>query len=737
MLCCMTVAWAEDDGFVTVASASQMYKVLSGNAHAKVRLTADIYLSDLGADFGDTFCSTFYGILDGDGHAIKGDHYADNTTQRRNRTYLFTYSDGATIKNITFKHINKSSTEHDNQCVLTSQAKNNCVFENITFDNCGASCDNNPDGRNAGAAAGYAENCTFTNITVKNSDFTVKSYQVGAVVGYAENCTFTNIKVENCENTAKGVSSGGVAGRAKQCKFNNVEVHGTIVKSEEFESVGGVVGYSISSDYTNCIVDDQSCICADGEYSVFYGTTGEAGGIAGDVHGGSFTNCINSALVAADGKYIGGIAGRVRGSSSFEDCLNTGMVISMDLDDVESFYNKYKTKSGLDCVTKTYKGKEYVIRKYKAVGSDSYVGGIVGESENNCTINRCANLGSVYSTAKDYVGGIAGRISLGKVTNCLVDFHAGSDTDAICAAIGDDDGGECFIGSCLNMTTYKDFSAYSNNWDGFKSDEKNYSLTTNKDAHHVNRTTADKIKSGEICLLLGEAWEQNIATDAYPTPTGNKGLYHTRTVSNQYGTVCVPFAVKSDDKISYYRLNAEKVEGQDIKLVFKYVEENQPGFPVLFRAAEAKDADADNPVDIFFSNAGDAFTRDPKADFSVEHWALYGTFKQEEYDDNPFALISSKTIYYISGGEIRNAKKVTIAPYCAWFLGPNIDTLTGKTIRFVIDGEDDEITSITPAELNSLPREGWGGASFTLMGTKAPAGYRGIVIKNGKKVVIK
>ena len=81
------------------------------------------------------------------------------------------------------------------------------------------------------------------------------------------------------------------------------------------------------------------------------------------------------------------------------------------------------------------------------------------------------------------------------------------------------------------MTTYKDFSAYSNYWVGFKSDEKNYSLTTNKDAHHVNRTTAAKIKSGEICHLLGAAWEQNVGTDAYPTPTGSKqGVYHTQRI---------------------------------------------------------------------------------------------------------------------------------------------------------------------------------------------------------------
>ena len=109
---------------------------------------------------------------------------------------------------------------------------------------------------------------------------------------------------------------------------------------------------------------------------------------------------------------------------------------------------------------------------------------------------------------------------------------------------------------------------------------------------------------------------------------------------------------------------------------------------------------------------------------------MWGTFEQRVFEGD-----LAQNIYYVSGGEIRNAKKVTIDPYCAWFLGPNIDTLTGKTIRFVIDGEDDTPTAITlPATVPGVtPLDTT--TTYTLMGTKAPAGYRGIVIQNGKKVV--
>lgn len=370
--------------------------------------------------------------------------------------------------------------------------------------------------------------------------------------------------------------------------------------------------------------------------------------------------------------------------------------------------------------------KEYIVRKTDYIKTNfSGYGGILGSTD-NCTISKCANIGSMNDHG-DKTGGIVGWCKYAAtLSDCLSAFE--SPKDNIKGFIGVVFIEGCKITNCMSTKTAKDYEEVSGTT----------FVVNNVFSRTRNNLTDVKLASGEICHALGENWEQNLGTDAYPTPTGNKGVYHTRKVSNQYGTVCLPFPVKSDDKISYYTLNAEKVEGQDIKLVFKYVEENQPGFPVLFRAAEATDADAENPVDIYFSNAGDAFTRDPKADISVEHWGIWGTFEQVVFDGSN-QLYSPKNIYYVSGGEIRNAKKVTIAPYRAWFLGPNIDTLTGngtnqaKAIRLAIEDADGETTALEFVGNDLKPVQN--GKSYSIMGTEVGENYRGIVIRNGKKMI--
>lgn len=736
MLCCMTAAWAGGDDFVEVASAEQMWNVLSGNASAKVRLTADIYMSDLGEDESGrhTLCSTFKGILDGNGHTIWAarPEVTHNSTGHYHRQYLFTYCDGATFKNLTFKNFRVQSVDHHNQAVITSQAKNGCVFENITFDKISTYVGDSHD--NTGAVVGYATtNCTFKNITVKNSDFTADNNQAGAVVGHAKNCTFENIKVEHCESTARNSYSGGVAGRTDDCTISNVEILGSFIKSDGLYG-GGVVGYAENTHFTNCVVDDQSCVFVDGKFN-----SGEAkaGGIVGELHDGKINNCINSALIAADLAYVGGIVGS--NFSSIVGCLNTGMVININKDDVlNGFYNKYKTKSGMTCVTKTYQGKEYVIRKYEEEVSnnnhDSF-GGIAGYTKSN--VSKCVNFGSVYCTSsKMRVGGIAGQIYEGTISDCLSDFHGSNGVRGICE-YDRENTTKASVNNCLNLTTYRDVSAYEDDWVGF-SGEHNYSLTTAEDAKYTTKTTAAKIKSGEICHLLGEAWEQNVGTDAYPTPTGSKkGVYHTRKVSNQYGTVCLPFPVKSDDKISYYSLNRKEEDGEGIKLVFTYNEDSiLEGTPLLFRSAEAKDADADNSVEICFNNAGEEFTTIPRNKIlDAGFWDLWGTFEQRVFDGD-----LAKHIYYVSGGVIKNAKKTTIAPYRAWIYGENIDDLTGngasqaKTIRFIVEDENGEVDALEMVGEDIVPAQ-HSGKAYSIMGTEVDESYRGIVIKNGKKVI--
>ena len=727
MLCCMTAAWAEGtDGFIEVDTTEKLWNAIKKDASAKVRLTADFALSDIDKD-GETYCETFSGIIDGNGHTIKGDPVADI----RARTYMFSNCSGATIKNLTFKGIRIDNRDNHNQAVIASQAKNGCVFENITFDHISTYVGGDHD--NTGAVAGYATtNCTFKNITVKNSDFTANRNQAGTVVGHAKNCTFENIKVEHCESTSRDSYTGGVAGRTDDCTISDVEILGTFIKTEERYG-GGVVGYSTNTHFTNCVVDDQSCICCDGYWETIGDDVACIGGIAGQAEKGSFKNCINSALIAGDGGWIGGIAGDVSYSSSFEDCLNTGMIIAMKMSDVTgSFYNKYKTKSDLTCVTKTYKGKEYVIRKYKAAASGSYLGGIIGiMRSDNCTISKCANLGSIYSSNDKCIGGITGSIQAAKITNCLSDFHGSDGVLGICEFYGNG----VSVNNCLNLTTYKDISlsAELNTWGDFQG-EHNYSLTTATDAHHTTKTTAAKIKYGEICHLLGEAWEQNIGTDAYPTPTGSKkGVYHTRTVSNQYGTVCLPYYLEPDDKISYYCVDYNRLKDDLTTLRFKYIEEVRPGLPVLFRVKDFNDT----PQEVTFNcERGDlGFENAPYGwDGGYNYWSMGGTFEEKVFTET--TEIPSNEVYYVSDGVIKNAKKVTIPAFRGFLYRPDLEKLgfLAKAIQIEIDDEDGETTALEMVGEDLVPVQ-HSGKAYSIMGTEVGEGYRGIVIKNGKKVI--
>ena len=99
----------------------------------------------------------------------------------------------------------------------------------------------------------------------------------------------------------------------------------------------------------------------------------------------------------------------------------------------------------------------------------------------------------------------------------------------------------------------------------------------------------------------------------------------------------------------------------------------------------------------------------------------------------------AKNIYYVSDGAIRNASKVTIAPFRAYFRGPSIDELTsnGSTparVSIVIDGEEDETSALELVYDYEHHNEN-DNRSYTLFGTEAGEGYRGITIRNGKKVL--
>ncbi len=812
MLCSMTAAWAIPigDGTYIAATLSELQAAINGQlsdgtSTAVIKLTADIYLNDC-----PELCRTFKGTLDGNGYTI---YAGDNNAHHDDRgfahgKYLFTYSEGATFKNLNFKDFRADTDEHSNWSFLTSQATDGCVFENITFDHVSlwAKLDN------GGAVAGYANGCTFKNITVKNGDFTVSRNSVGTVVGHAVSCTFTNIEVSNCaatserdhaggvvghsdnctftdinihdchitahgisaggvagyavnnssftnievnicESTAKDVNVGGVVGTASTCTFTNivvnscestdedsnaggvvgnsnkctftdVQVKNSFIKTYYYNS-GGIAGISKNSHYTNCIIDDQSCVFSRGDV-----TNAGAGGVVGKSETDDYHYCINSALIGADANHAGGIVGETTKGSIIEYCLNTGAIVSitrknLDEDGGDHYYNKYKNKE-LTCVTKYYKGKRYDVRVSQLGStSDKYFGGIAGNA-NNSTITKCTNFGSFNKSS--YNAGIVGNSASTTISDCLSDFSSPEQVYGIVSYCSYTN-----INNCLNLSGKDSYDA-----EKFRKNDGN-TATNIYTPSSANMSEGD-LRSGKSCTILGAAWEQNIGTNPYPTPTGNKGLYHTRNISNQYGTVCLPFPVQSDEKIRFYTFS-EATDGSNINLKFTYTEEVIPaGTPVLFRSAEAKDANAEDlPVEVCFNHAGNDFTNTPETVSGNGIWTMEGTYQQRVFEGD-----EAKGTYYVSGGAIKNAIVTEIAPYRAYFRGPSIETLksNGASVRIVVEDEDGEMTAIQMINCDdddtlSYDNENFRNKTYSLLGTEVNNSYRGIVIRNGKKILRK
>ena len=247
------------DGTYTAASFTELKACISsrlsnGTSDAKIKLTADIYLKDEGE-----LCRTFTGILDGNGHTIyAGDASAHHDGRGlAHGKYLFTYSEGATFKNLTFKDFRADTEEHSNWSILTSQATN-CKFSYITFDHVSIWCNHD----NVGAVAGIATNCTFENIKVMNSDFTVDGCAVGAIVGRSQGSFY------------------------KEC---TVDDHTTICADGSLSSAyaGGLVGFAKEEDeFQNCI--NSAFVAGDG---------GCIGGIAGNSKNCKFTGCLNTGMI--------------------------------------------------------------------------------------------------------------------------------------------------------------------------------------------------------------------------------------------------------------------------------------------------------------------------------------------------------------------------------------------------------------------------------------------------------
>ncbi len=164
-------------------------------------------------------------------------------------------------------------------------------------------------------------------------------------------------------------------------------------------------------------------------------------------------------------------------------------------------------------------------------------------------------------------------------------------------------------------------------------------------------------------------------------------------------------------------------------LIFKYTESLEPGTPALFSAKSDK---------IAVNDAEDDYEWETKNTVAVDFiWSMEGTYEQKVFEDD-----AAKSIYYVSGGAIKNAKKTTIAPFRAFIHGSKIveedhnpGGYSAKSVQFVIEDEDGTTTALEFVGEDLVPVQKNG--IYNLAGQKVNDNYHGVVIKNGKRVLKK
>lgn len=188
-------------------------------------------------------------------------------------------------------------------------------------------------------------------------------------------------------------------------------------------------------------------------------------------------------------------------------------------------------------------------------GNDKKIGGILGNGNQGTTnVDRCAFFGTIETTDKANVGGIAAYIQNNASTyvnfsNCLFDGTLESTNNSsyvggIVGYIGANNS-RYTIKNCLGLGTISaryagSIIGYARNKGG--GSNNNYIRTGGKTYGRVGdncattdypatEVTAEQLASGEVCFALnesvsgGENWFQTLDDDDYPTPNGSDKVY--------------------------------------------------------------------------------------------------------------------------------------------------------------------------------------------------------------------
>ncbi|MBQ1212515.1 MAG: hypothetical protein IIX69_03740 [Clostridia bacterium] len=385
---------AADYGTLHVSNPEQLLQIMNDSTMWKKNIVLDndidlsktVYTASRGlgqTSIGYLNTAAFSGSFDGQGYTIKGLNI--NNTVSGNRTALFGYCDGATIKNCT---LYGSVTSNGEYCGAFAGYSQNSYFINLT--SYVTVSGTNYVGGIAGRVLGGSKGAELTSC-VNYGSVTGTQKSVGGIIGLLDTNTgaVTDTTVDGCVNYGAISGSGYVGGILGQ--INHLTINGCCVYLKNCVNYGDVAASS-----------DTACAAGIvGQLQVSNATTRNYNGVI------EITACENNGDVTGK-NYIAGIFANANFDSS------NGCVVKLKLSECKN----HGTIGGSDAI--------------------AYVGGIggrsLGKAASRVEINLCFNDGALITGATGMdMGGIMAVAKYTDITNCEV---RGSLTTANSSATG-------------------------------------------------------------------------------------------------------------------------------------------------------------------------------------------------------------------------------------------------------------------------------------------------------------
>ncbi len=291
---------------------------------------------------------------------------------------------------------------------------------------------------------------------------------------------------------AELVNSGDYSANA--ILLNNI----TIPEGKAWTPIGSTAAkYSGIFDGAGKTVDFGAQTVTESYYALF-----------GCINGALLKNVKVSGTVTVDApvEFVGGIVGHsdsgtIEGCTSFVDITLTENAAGAKK--IGGIAGSFMNGSGATTVSKCANYGDIM-----ANGAAECVGGISGYANRYDMIVDCANYGDITANGVNYVSGILAYVnysSFGGVQNCLNVGAVTGDTEYVGDIVG-------------ALRDYESDTIKNNYYTGANGFGKNEKPEKNASATQVS---AEQLESGEIALLLCEAWGQTIGTDAYPVLGGD------------------------------------------------------------------------------------------------------------------------------------------------------------------------------------------------------------------------